>query len=89
MIYVSDVMGVMRNVKDPNSLIPTVNRENVAQLIEHHIIEGGMIPKVLSAVEALNEGVGKVHLIDGRTSARLAARSLHRGRHRHGTRSLK
>jgi acetylglutamate kinase len=66
MIYVSDVMGVMRDVKDPNSLIPTVNRENVAQLIEHKIIEGGMIPKVLSAVEALNDGVGKVHLIDGR-----------------------
>jgi acetylglutamate kinase len=66
MIFVSDVMGVMRDVKDPNSLIPTVNRENVAQLIEDNIIEAGMIPKVLSAVEALNEGVGKVHLIDGR-----------------------
>jgi len=31
MIYVSDVMGVMRNVKDKNSLIPTVSRANVAQ----------------------------------------------------------
>jgi acetylglutamate kinase len=66
MIYVSDVMGIMRDVRDPNSLIPTVNRENAAHLIKHQIIEGGMIPKVLSAVEALNEGVGKVHLIDGR-----------------------
>ena len=66
MIYVSDVLGVMRNVKDPNSLIPTVNRENAAHLIKDEIIEGGMIPKVLSAVDALNEGVGKVHLIDGR-----------------------
>jgi acetylglutamate kinase len=60
------VMGVMRDVKDPNSLIPTVNRENAAHLIKHEIIVGGMIPKVLSAVDALNEGVGKVHLIDGR-----------------------
>jgi acetylglutamate kinase len=66
MIYVSDVLGVMRNVKDPNSLIPTVNRENAAHLIRDGIIEGGMIPKILSAVDALNEGVGKVHLIDGR-----------------------
>ena len=66
MIYVSDVMGIMRNVKDPNSLIPTVNRENAAHLINQEIIEGGMIPKVLSAIDALNEGVGKVHLIDGR-----------------------
>jgi len=66
MIYVSDVMGVMRNVKDKNSLIPTVSRANVAQLIKDEIIEGGMIPKLQSAVEAINAGVGKVHLIDGR-----------------------
>jgi acetylglutamate kinase len=66
MIFVSDVMGVMRNVKDKNSLIPTVSRANVAQLIKDEIIEGGMIPKLQSAVEAINAGVGKVHLIDGR-----------------------
>jgi acetylglutamate kinase len=66
MIYVSDILGVMRDVKDPDSLIPTVNRENAARLIENNIIKGGMIPKVQSAVEAINDGVGKVHLIDGR-----------------------
>jgi acetylglutamate kinase len=66
MIFVSDVMGVMRDVKDKNSLIPTVSRANVAQLIKDEIIEGGMIPKLQSAVEAINAGVGKVHLIDGR-----------------------
>ncbi len=66
LIFVSDVLGVMRDVKDTSSLIPTVNRENVAQLIKSGIIESGMIPKVQSAVDALNEGVGKVHLIDGR-----------------------
>jgi len=66
MIYVSDILGVMRDVKDPNSLIPTVSRENAARLIKDNIIEGGMIPKVRSAVEAINDGVGKVHLIDGR-----------------------
>ncbi|MBV8225299.1 MAG: acetylglutamate kinase, partial [Verrucomicrobia bacterium] len=65
MIYVSDILGVMRDVKDPNSLIPTVSRENAARLIKDNIIEGGMIPKVRSAVEAINDGVGKVHLIDG------------------------
>jgi acetylglutamate kinase len=66
MIYVSDVMGVMRDVKDRSSLIPTVSRANVAQLIKDEIIEGGMIPKLQSAVDAINAGVGKVHLIDGR-----------------------
>jgi acetylglutamate kinase len=66
MIYVSDVMGVMRDVKDRGSLIPAVSRANVAQLIKDGIIGGGMIPKLLSAVDAINAGVGKVHLIDGR-----------------------
>ena len=38
----------------------------IETLIEDEVIEGGMIPKVRSAVEALANGVGKVHLIDGR-----------------------
>jgi acetylglutamate kinase len=66
MIFVSDVLGVMRDMKDPSSLIPTVNRAHVEQLIKDEIIEGGMIPKVQSAIEALGQGVGKIHLIDGR-----------------------
>ena len=68
MIFVSDVLGVMRDVKDPNSLIPTVNRKDATSLIKEEIIEGGMIPKVLSAVASIGQGVGKAHLIDGRIS---------------------
>lgn len=66
MIFVSDVLGVMRDVKDPSSLISTVNRKEATSLIKDEIIEGGMIPKVLSAVASIGQGVGKVHLIDGR-----------------------
>jgi acetylglutamate kinase len=66
MIYVSDVLGVMRNVKEPSSLIPTLNREAAQKLMANNIIEGGMIPKVSSALAAIKDGVGKVHLIDGR-----------------------
>jgi acetylglutamate kinase len=66
MIFVSDVLGVMRDVKDPSSLIPTVNRKEATSLIKDEVIEGGMIPKVLSAVASIGQGVGKVHLIDGR-----------------------
>jgi acetylglutamate kinase len=65
-IYVSDVLGVMRDVKDPSSLIPTVNQAAIRQLTEDGIIEGGMIPKVQSALVAIDHGVSKVHLIDGR-----------------------
>jgi acetylglutamate kinase len=66
MIYVSDVLGVMRDVKDPSSLIPTLNQVAIRQLTEDGIIQGGMIPKVQSAIAAIDHGVSKVHLIDGR-----------------------
>ena len=66
LIYLSDVLGIMRNPAEKESLIPTVTRKEVQQLIAEEVIEGGMIPKVKSAVGALDTGVGKVHFIDGR-----------------------
>ncbi len=49
-------------------MIPSVNRDLIGRLIKDEIIEGGMIPKVESAADALGKGVGKVHLIDGRVA---------------------
>ncbi len=66
MIYLSDVPGIMRDRSDPESLIPTVRAGQVAVLMQQKVIEGGMIPKVQSAVRALEQGVAKVHFIDGR-----------------------
>ena len=66
-IYLSDVPGIMRDPTDKESLIPSVNREKIDQLLEEEIITGGMIPKVESALNALQQGVTKVHFIDGRT----------------------
>lgn len=66
LVYISDVRGIMRDPARPESLIPSVNRELVAGLIEDGIIEGGMLPKVESAVAALARGVRRAHLIDGR-----------------------
>ena len=66
-IYLSDVPGIMRDPLDKESLIPSVNREKIEHLLEEEIISGGMIPKVESAVHALDQGVKKVHFIDGRT----------------------
>ena len=66
LIYISDVRGIMRDPSQADSLIPSVNREMIGKLVKDGIIEGGMIPKVESAAEALGKGVGKVHLIDGR-----------------------
>lgn len=66
MIYLSDVLGIMRDVANPESLIPSVSRSLIGKLIEEEVIAGGMIPKVESALAALEQGVGKVHFIDGR-----------------------
>ena len=68
LIYLSDVLGVMRNPSEKDSLIPSVNCREIQKLIDDEVIEGGMIPKVKSAVSALEAGVGKVHFIDGRIS---------------------
>tara|TARA_R110002096_G_scaffold273422_6_gene467250 strand:- start:450 stop:1349 length:900 start_codon:yes stop_codon:yes gene_type:complete len=66
LVYLSDVLGVMRDFKDPNTLISSIDEEGAENLIEEGIIQGGMIPKVRSSLDALHAGVGKVHMIDGR-----------------------
>ena len=66
LVYLSDVLGVMRNPKDPSTLIGSLTEAQVESLIAEGVIKGGMIPKVRSSLEALQAGVGKVHMIDGR-----------------------
>ena len=65
LIYVSDVPGIMRDPTSSDSLIPTVHSQQIEPLIKHKVIDGGMIPKVQSAAEALKRGVEKIHMIGG------------------------
>ncbi len=66
LVYLSDVLGLMRDPKDESTLIHSLKADEVEGLISDGTIGGGMIPKVRSSVEALRAGVGKVHMIDGR-----------------------
>lgn len=66
LITLTDIRGLMRDVADPDSMIPAVSLDEVPGLIEQEIISGGMIPKVESFVKALNNGVKKAVMIDGR-----------------------
>ncbi len=66
LVYISDVPGLLQDPEDFSTIIRSINRKEAYELIEQGIIKGGMIPKVRSAVEALNAGVRKVHFIDGR-----------------------
>ncbi|MFC7337976.1 acetylglutamate kinase [Haloferula chungangensis] len=66
LVYLSDVPGLMKDPSDPSTLIKSVNREQAEALLADGTISGGMIPKVQSAMDALNAGVRKVHFVDGR-----------------------
>lgn len=67
LVYLSDVPGLLRDPSDENTLIHSVSSEEAQSLIKEGIISGGMIPKIASALEALESGVEKIHFIDGRT----------------------
>ncbi|MEM6279888.1 MAG: acetylglutamate kinase [Verrucomicrobiota bacterium] len=68
LVYLSDVLGLMEDPSDESSLIDSLQVNEVEDLIGDGTIGGGMIPKVRSSVQALEAGVGKVHMIDGRIS---------------------
>jgi len=62
-ILLTDVEGVM---DEKHRLIPTLNAKQAKRLIAQKIISSGMIPKVNCCLDALEEGVAKAHIIDGR-----------------------
>lgn len=66
LVFMSDVPGLMRNPKDPATLIAHLQISEVPALKAAGIVDKGMIPKVDSAVAAIKSGVEKVSFVDGR-----------------------
>ncbi len=66
LVFMSDVPGLLRDPRDPATLIAHLRAEEVAALKQAGVVDRGMIPKVDSAVAALRAGVEKVSLVDGR-----------------------
>ena len=66
LVYMSDVPGLLSNPADPATLISTLKISQVEDLKKKGVIDKGMRPKVQSAIRALQEGVQRVHFIDGR-----------------------
>jgi acetylglutamate kinase len=66
LFYMSDVPGLLASPPDPASLISTLKISQVDDLKKRGVIDKGMRPKVASAVRALEEGVQRVHFVDGR-----------------------
>ena len=66
LVCLSDVNGVRRDQNDPESLIHSLTADQAREMIASGAIEPGMIPKVQACLETLEQGVRKIHIIDGR-----------------------
>jgi acetylglutamate kinase len=66
MVLVSDTHGIRAKKDDPNSLLRSITKSRIQELVKQHEIGEGMLPKVESCIIALDGGVKKAHIIDGR-----------------------
>ncbi len=65
-IYLSDVPGLLSDKDDVSTLISSITTLEVEGMIVSKGVSDGMIPKVNSCIDALRQGVGSAHLLDGR-----------------------
>lgn len=66
LVFLTDVEGVLKDKDDPSSLMSYLSKEEAKGYLEDGTIKGGMIPKVTCCLEAMEEGVEMVHILDGR-----------------------
>jgi len=65
-VQLTNVPGILRNIDDPTTLIKRIERTAIGSLKATGVIAGGMIPKIDCCETALNGGVPRTHIIDGR-----------------------
>ena len=63
LILITDVKGILNRQK---KLVPTLSKKEAIKLVRQGTIKEGMLPKVHSAIQSVERGVGKAHIIDGR-----------------------
>lgn len=66
LVLLTNVRGILKDISKPSSIISHISVAEVEELIEKKIIAGGMIPKVRACMRALDRGVKKTHIIDGK-----------------------
>jgi len=66
LVVLSDIPGVLLDVNDPESLVHSLTAAEARRLIADGTISAGMIPKIEGCLETLEQGVKKIHIIDGR-----------------------
>ncbi len=66
LIILTDVPGILGDPKDKDSLIKKVGINEIMELIDRGVVTDGMIPKVATCINAIENGVKSAHIIDGR-----------------------
>ena len=65
--FMTDVEGVYKDFNDKESLISEMTVKEAHAFIDSGLLGGGMLPKLSNCVEAVEKGVSRVHILDGRT----------------------
>lgn len=66
LVYLTGVPGVLRDPKDPSSLVTFADPDDLAGLMASGALSGGMRPKVEACIRAATGGVERTHIVDGR-----------------------
>ena len=64
--FLTDIEGVYKDPKDPSTRISSLTTTEARKLMAEGVIGGGMLPKLNNCIDAIEHGVNKVHILDGR-----------------------
>ncbi len=64
--FLTDVEGVYRDIDDEDSLISEMTVSEAQEFVDSGLLGGGMLPKLQNCIDAINNGVSRVHILDGR-----------------------
>lgn len=65
LVFLTDIEGVLKDPNDPSTLISKIDTESAKELFASGVIQGGMIPKLHNCIDAVQDDVKKVHILDG------------------------
>lgn len=66
LVFLTDIEGIMMDPTDKESLISEIDLDEAKALIDNGVVGGGMLPKLNNCIDAIEQGVSRVHILDGR-----------------------
>ncbi len=66
LVFLTDIEGVFIDPTDKSTLISEMDLKEAREIIEKGVVGGGMLPKLNNCIEAMEQGVSRVHILDGR-----------------------